>query len=702
MIERGEHASVATIATDRLSTDEFNEVLTGYIGERGSLAELHAERSRHLIEGAETAEAIRRSSGEVTDYINGLATEMYLRYSEQGKSDEEIAELIDSFIATETQTLLGDMADRRSDAAARHNRFLPSFMNKWYDRAVTTWQSWEVPAGDGELVSRMRNTEMWQHLEQRFDGQSTKRAKVGRIALVAASSAVNGIENLFRYSGARKRMAAMIAVGAAAGAASGFVLGAAGVGAAGAVAGGLVARTSIRSGLMNKLNSDAQIGERAAHDQARLQLQLDQLMADEKGYTVDELLGYVETETEKMLHRNNVTLLSGMAIGLASGLVGNTAARGMGWLSQQWVEANFGTPAYADTISMRVDADGGSSRSVNITTVSNGEHTDIVTVGGGASTDITEVSAEGKDHVDITTVSGNEHVDITAVTGLDTHSDITAVSGNDHIDITTVSGGDHIDITTVSGGEHSDVTTVEHEPASGTFMVEHGHGYVHELREAARANGVEMSAEQAWEAHQKIVDTVGRDYIDLVEHDGADVYSMGHSVYETGISAPGEATWSGEAQPLIADATDDGVINGSTGHSVTTTETHSDVTDVATTPDSVTTTETHTDVTTVDVEPVLTDQDWAKIDTMLERAADNDLLSSLSHYDQATMDQVGHLLQGSLYSDGTPVVSLDNYGHWTFNDNVEALPQSALSKIRAFLDTNSEVREKVTRLTSVV
>ncbi len=97
-------------------------------------------------------------------------------------------------------------------------------------------------------------------------------------------------------------------------------------------------------------------------------------------------------------------------------------------------------------------------------------------------------------------------------------------------------------------------------PSDG-FTVEHGNGYTHELIQAAAANGVDMSVDQAWAAHQAIVDAVGADYIDLTDYSGDDTYSMGDTQYETGISAPGEATWSPEALELVNDATDNGVID---------------------------------------------------------------------------------------------------------------------------------------------
>ncbi len=46
----------------------------------------------------------------------------------------------------------------------------------------------------------------------------------------------------------------------------------------------------------------------------------------------------------------------------------------------------------------------------------------------------------------------------------------------------------------------------------------------------------------------------GKDYINLGDHSGADVYSMGSSQYEVGIAAPShDATWSPKAQEFIAE-----------------------------------------------------------------------------------------------------------------------------------------------------
>lgn len=97
------------------------------------------------------------------------------------------------------------------------------------------------------------------------------------------------------------------------------------------------------------------------------------------------------------------------------------------------------------------------------------------------------------------------------------------------------------------------------------FDVQHGSSYTQELVDAAAERGVDMSGEQAWAAHQQLVDAHGADYINLGVDGVNDTYSMGESKYEVGLSSPTEtATWDTDALDMINDATDDGEINGST------------------------------------------------------------------------------------------------------------------------------------------
>ena len=144
------------------------------------------------------------------------------------------------------------------------------------------------------------------------------------------------------------------------------------------------------------------------------------------------------------------------------------------------------------------------------------------------------------------------------------------VPGSEHTGGTTDTGNPNHD-QTPHGADSSDSSSESTaDPNSqdkldvgSDFAVEDGHGYTQELIDAAKANGVDMSPEQAWAAHQEIVDQVGQDYIDLNGNSGADTYAISGDQYDVGISDQGQATWSAEAQPLVADAIDDGDINGS-------------------------------------------------------------------------------------------------------------------------------------------
>lgn len=96
-------------------------------------------------------------------------------------------------------------------------------------------------------------------------------------------------------------------------------------------------------------------------------------------------------------------------------------------------------------------------------------------------------------------------------------------------------------------------SSAEHIDLDGTFTVQHGNGYVREIMDAAKANDIKITSDQAWEIHKDIVNKVGVDYINLVNHHGHDTYSMGDSKYETGISAPGKAEWDAQAADIMRD-----------------------------------------------------------------------------------------------------------------------------------------------------
>lgn len=95
-------------------------------------------------------------------------------------------------------------------------------------------------------------------------------------------------------------------------------------------------------------------------------------------------------------------------------------------------------------------------------------------------------------------------------------------------------------------------TSTESSRIAQSFTVEKGHGYTHELMETVKdAYGVELTPEEAWELHKELVRTAGVDYIDLLDHNGSDTYSMGDSRYDVGIAHGGEAEWSDKAVKLL-------------------------------------------------------------------------------------------------------------------------------------------------------
>lgn len=82
------------------------------------------------------------------------------------------------------------------------------------------------------------------------------------------------------------------------------------------------------------------------------------------------------------------------------------------------------------------------------------------------------------------------------------------------------------------------------------FTVEAGHGYTHELQEFARANGVDLSSEQAYELHLRLVERFGENYLDIKDA-VTDTYHMGDG--GVGLAKPGAAVW----KPGVAEAVRD-------------------------------------------------------------------------------------------------------------------------------------------------
>lgn len=489
---------------------------------REQLAGDHAERSRRLVESATSAENIRHSSEEVTDYINGLATELYFRLTaEDGASKEEAIARVDVFIAEQTHLLLGDMAAKRSQAVTAHNRFIPKPLSELYDKALQKWRSWEVPTGDGKLVSLLRETATWQKLEQ-ITESTNRNSKLGRFALTVATSSLNGVENLVKYSGARKRLAAMAGLGIISGATAGALLGAVGAGTAGAFAGAMAARTMARSGLTTKLNSDANIDTVSLYDQDRMQGHIDQLTSE--AYSVDELLSYVDDETNKMLYENNAKLMGGLAVGIAGGLLGNGAARGMGWLAGQYIDANFNVTAHAEGLH-------------------DGEVSHVIKNAYTPPSHVIDGSPQNAPSHVIDDLTPNHVIDgYESKTGSNHVIDGGVDENHPNHVIDGYTKPDHIANDTIPNHviDGYSPKTKENAP-SDTFYVESGHGFIREIQDYAKANGYgKISSAEAYGMHKLLLDEHGKNGLIDVHGIKKDTYVEDGDVR---ISASGNAHW---------------------------------------------------------------------------------------------------------------------------------------------------------------
>lgn len=112
-------------------------------------AEMVAERSKRMVEGAKTRENIDalKDGREVTledgkvvyepglaDLIGAVATEMYDDLEADGVSQEEIVRQIDEFVATQTDQVVAQMEAHRME---EYNKARP-IMKKFYDK----WAQW--------------------------------------------------------------------------------------------------------------------------------------------------------------------------------------------------------------------------------------------------------------------------------------------------------------------------------------------------------------------------------------------------------------------------------------------------------------------------------------------------------------------------------------------------------------------------------
>lgn len=261
--------------------------------------------------------------------------------------------------------------------------------------------------------------------------------------------------------------------------------------------------------------------------------------------------------------------------------------------------------------------------------------------------------------------------------------------------------GVHETAGTVDGVEAGTPETPEALVDRGVFTVEAGNGLIRENIQWAAASGYDVPNSVMEQLHYAEVEQFGaKDIIDLQNYE-QDTYMHGTDVR---INAPGEAVWRDKVVDFkVKWLADHGYYPDGTVVDVD--STHVDIETAESSDSGVVDAESETDkssdTTVVEDEPVFSAEDWTKIEGLLEKAADRDMLGDLAVYDQTLMDGIGPRLETINYPDGSPVVSYSG-GHWTFNDSVYSLPEDALSRIHGYLDEHDAVAERVQRLTRML
>lgn len=104
----------------------------------------------------------------------------------------------------------------------------------------------------------------------------------------------------------------------------------------------------------------------------------------------------------------------------------------------------------------------------------------------------------------------------------------------------------------------------------------------------------------------------------------------------------------------------------------------------------------------LDVSYHMSAYDWARIEDMLRDAAAHDKLAALDDRAPALVNQLGPLLKGVVYPDGTSVVEMARNGSWSLVDSSYALPQKALNTIYTYLNQNDTAARAAQRLAKVI
>lgn len=269
-----------------------------------------AERSKKLIEGANTREDIRKlvegydkvvsaEDGEeevyqpgLGDLISATATEMMVDLLADGVDEDEVYRRVNEFVTEQTDSILGKMEAHRIE---EYNKARP-IMKRFYDK----WEQWSNEKG---LLSK---------------------GKLKKMTVIAIPSAAAGV--------ALMPLAGAIGAGA-------------GIGAAGFVVG----RSVIRRLAGAKLDNIARVKTVAGEERIDIKHRIDAAGTapvenpNEKMSPKNlELLDIINERSEAFRKRNLKRTVGGVAIAMTAGLVSGTAADALSGKIDNWSFGKLG------------------------------------------------------------------------------------------------------------------------------------------------------------------------------------------------------------------------------------------------------------------------------------------------------------------------------------------------------------------------
>lgn len=488
------------------------------------LAEKYGER---LAKRADKAGLFERSGGldtakqEFEDMTAALATEMMVENEASGAlSDDELNEAIATFVDSQTNTFVERMEQYRLQKSANRNRvtrFVTEKWASWTPHAPATTEAASLLSWKG--VKQVGRNIAESYKKENLKGTLAKNAvtAMGGAALatvlspVAAVGAVGGAAAFF---GARAaRVAAVQKMNSMAGAEK--LAAAQRSDIEHRIAEARATYMSDTEGMFTKLSRfDSDIAEaEAAGDLDKVaELREEQETLRSSSRSLHEIIADLTAERAASYRSDNQKrLVAGTALAMVFGGVG------AGLASHFNLGGNLGPLQGArDNVKEAVDAS--VARVEGVFSTGNDLADGHVIAGSSTS------GPEGG------TTSGHEGGMLSG-----------AASGEDELPLKNLP---------IVDTPQLPETDTNLELSNALFIVEQGNGLTHEIMQTAEAHGVTLTDQEAFEIHQRLVDQVGRDYIDLTGVDN-DVYSMGNGKYDIGISAPGTAHWDPKAAALL-------------------------------------------------------------------------------------------------------------------------------------------------------